>query len=357
MKHFIIFTFIIICTVSIYGQELQFKQIDTCKSIFSKQQYDSIYYDLTPIQSSSYQIHFRISLPGQIIDLFSNDGKNYQGLITNHTIEYGYQKAKKHAQAEIVKKQIVFEKSSILKSNVDSIINTIINSKQNEIPTDTLIPNWYFMIFDCASLNFEFKKGNVYNSQRFFCPWSQNDSIAFKHTIIENYNTIREVLQLDSLYDSFTQKLPKGITYSFDGYMMMYISTDQETENWEKYKPKRNYLKTIKDTVDNYINHNLDSIQTTWDQDEIKCYGSYFLTFGRNGKLKEIWIHPISQMKISDGISFYIEDKIEIHRCKKNIKRIFKQVDLKNFNLEYELQRTFYVGLNNEWAIRDDTIY
>jgi len=62
-----------------YGQKpmdnLQFKRIDTNYTWrkATPEQIDSFYYNLMPIYRSHFQIHIRISLSGQIIDLFTND--------------------------------------------------------------------------------------------------------------------------------------------------------------------------------------------------------------------------------------------------------------------------------------------
>ena len=135
---------------------------------------------------------------------------------------------------------------------------------------------------------------------------------------------------------------------------MTYIMTEKQEEAWKKDKPRRDYLKSIKDTIDNYINFKLDSLQATSNLMKFSCFDSYHLTFSKNGKLKKIWTSPEDNMKIGDGLSFYIEDKLEIWKCRKKIKKIFKLINLKSFHLRYELYRTFYFDIG---TITDDTIY
>ena len=100
-------------------------------------------------------------------------------------------------------------------------------------------------------------------------------------------------------------------------------------------------LKSVKDTIDSFLNTKLDSFQASYDSMKYSCYDSYYLTFGENGKLKNIWTQPDGKMKIGDGISWYIEDKLEIWKCNRKIKEIFKKINLKSFDLEYGVSRTF----------------
>src|SRR5690606_24276685 len=111
-----------------------------------------------------------------------------------------------------------------------------------------------------SSISYEFLYKENYSSKRYFCPWGQNDSINHKLTIIENYDFIKTTLSLDSLYEAFSNRLPKGKTYSKDGgYRIRYIMTEKQAEGWTKDKPRRDYLKSIKDTIDTYINTKLNS--------------------------------------------------------------------------------------------------
>ncbi|MCP4522132.1 MAG: hypothetical protein GY827_10650 [Cytophagales bacterium] len=138
---------------------------------------------------------------------------------------------------------------------------------------------------------------------------------------------------------------------------MTYILTDDQEAAWNKDKSRREYLKSIKDTVYKYLSFKIDSLQATFDFANYTCCDSYYLTFGKNGKLKNIEISPYVKSKISDGLVLYVEDRIKIRRCKRQIKRIFKKINLSTFNLNHEVYRTFNFSLDNEWIITDNTIY
>lgn len=316
---------------------------------------DSFYYNLPVVENSQYLTHFRISLSGQTIDFFSRDNESFQGLLTNVITEY--RPVKKEWGKSSESSNYVFQKTMINSTLSTNIAKKILQSGQNLIPTDSLIPSWNKWYLHCGSIKFQFKLGENYSEQSFHCPWSQPDTTMSAEVIVSNYELLETELELKKAYDDFQSKLAKGKTYSRNGYMMMYIMTKEQNEAWKKDKPRRDYLKAKKDTIDNYLNLQLDSLQATFDSTDYSCNTSYHLTFAKNGRLKDIWTHPDGKMKIGDGLSRYIEDRIEIRRCYRQIKRIFKKVNLGSFDLEYEVYRTFHFDLGDGWMITDDTIY
>jgi hypothetical protein len=313
---------------------------------------DSLEVALVDIEKSEYAFYFRLLLSGQTVEIYSQDNKTYDGKIINSIKEYNQIKINDDYRTQATR--IYTEKVPIKSSKATSLAHQIIESGQTSIPTDTLIDTWTRWYLHCGSLNFEIKNDGQYVKQSFHCPWSQPDSVEFKNVILSNYDLLKRELKLDSIYNEFRSQLPKGKTYSRSGYGMTYIMTDKQEAAWKKDKPRRDYLKSIKDTVDNYLKMRLKEIQATSDSTKSPCYSAH-LTFGRNGNLKEIRTNR--DMKLSDGLSWYIEDLIEDRRCKKAIKHIFKKINLSSFDLEYDVYRTFYRSLGEGWTITDNTIY
>jgi hypothetical protein len=286
---------------------------------------DSFYFDLPVIENSNYETHFRISMTGQKIDFYSSDNISFEGLLTNVITKY----------TEIGEKNeptgYVFQKIKLDSAVSISVAKSVILSGQGLFPTDTLIPSWHRRFLHCSSLEFEFKLNRTYSEQSFLCPWGQPDTTKFAKVIVANHAFVLKELDLERLYDDFKSQLPKGRTYSRDEYIMQYFMTDKQAKAWNEDKPRREYLKSIKDTVDSYLRMRLKEIQATSDSINSPCYSAH-LTFGRNGKLKEIKTNR--DMKLTDGLSWYIEDLIEDRRCKKAIKHIFKKIDLSSFNFD-----------------------
>jgi hypothetical protein len=316
---------------------------------------DSLNVELINIEKTEFAFYFRLLLSGQTVNIFSQDKKIFHGVITNSVKEYEQVKVNDQYRRQATK--LYSEQVRIDSSLATSIASKIIESGQISIPTDSLIDSWTRLYLHCGSLNFEIKNDNNFVKQSFHCPWNQPDSVEYKNIILSNYNLLKQELNLDSIYQIFWTQLPKGKTYSRSGYGMTYKLTDKQEEAWKKGKPKRDYLKSIKDSVDNYLNYRLDSLQETFDSTSYSCYNNYQLAFAKNGRLKKIYKNRHDRMKITDGLTWYIEDHIETWRCHKQIKKIFKKVNLSSFDLEYEVYRTFHFDLGEGWMITDNTIY
>ncbi len=67
---------------------------------------------------------------------------------------------------------------------------------------------------------------------------------------------------------------------------MMYKMTDQQSEHLRKSKPQRDFMKSVKDTIDTYLNSELQKQDIKLNG--IDCFEDYRLTFGKNGKLKKV---------------------------------------------------------------------
>ena len=323
----------------------------------TEKQLDSFYFNLQPIQNTNFKSHFRISLTGQTIDFYSSDNFQFHGKLINYITEYITVKSKDSDYDQSKEYQYVFEQIDLEQSKVDKIIEKFIKTGLPEIPTDTLIPSWQRNFLHCNNLVFQFNIDKKYTKQIFHCPWGQKDSVEFKSIILDNYEILKSTFQLDTLYGIFENKLPKGKTYSRDGYRMMYRMTNQQSESWKKSQPQRDFMKAVKDTLDSYLNAELKKQNIKLNG--IDCFEEYRLTFGKNGKLKSVTLSHYDKptLKKSLGLGDYFADKKEIRKCKRKIKQIFSTIDLSFLNLETEIYRTFSFGLNNEIQLRDDTIY
>lgn len=353
--------FILLFFFCVSGQEsrLRTKRIEasySCRNATAEQP-DSFYFDLQPVRTTKFKSHFRISLTGQIIDFYSLDNVKFQGKLTNYIVEYRTVKRKKDNYGQSIEHQYVIEQIDLEQTKIAQFVDVLISSGQPEIPTDTLITSWQHNFLHCNSLVFQFNRNGKYTKQIFHCPWSQKDSVEFKSIILNNYEKLKSTFQLDSLYDSFESKLPKGKAYSRDGYRMMYKMTDQQSENWKKSQPQRDLMKSVKDTVDSHINSELK--KQDMKLSGISCFIDYQLTFGKNGKLKSVkpFYHDKPTLKKSLGLFNYIGDVREIKKCKRKIKQLFSTVDLSFLNVKTEIYRTFSFDHNKQYLLRDDTIY
>ena len=231
----------------------------------------------------------------------------------------------------------------------------ILNQNLYSIPTDTLVDGWNFGWLDCGSISFSFKTENNFQFSEYACHWNQNDTINYVIAVKRMYDNFDQILDLQNKYSDFESKLEKGKIYSKNGFRMMYIMTKKQSLAFQKSKPKREYLTSIKDTIDNYLKSEISKQNIKFNN--IDCFEDYHLTFNKNGKLGKVKVSDYDEPKLSDGLDFYITDRREIRKCKKLIKLIFKEIDLSSFNLTYKVNRTLHFGIDDKVQLRDNTRY
>jgi len=307
-----------------------------------------------PLNKYLDSVHIKVFFNEQNISLIRKKNGNSYGYIFNKITQYNYHKKDRNK----LKNTFLFYQ--ILELNVQQVektINKLLETKQIQVPTDSLIPNWNSNYLHCNSVQFQFKIGKEIKNQNYDCPWNQeisNDSIF---TIVENEKYLRKELKLDSLYSEFKNKLPKGKTYSSDGYRMMYIMTQNQHDSWIKSKPNREYLKSVKDTIDNYLKSLVKP--TNIKSEKINCFENYDLIFSPKGKLISVKVSQYEKPKLKNslGIQDYFNDVREIRTCKKKIKKLFKNSNFSFVNLQYSIRRSISFNLEGNAEIYDNTMY
>lgn len=311
------------------------------------------YLELPMVQNSDYKTHLRVILIGQIIDFFSADNLSFKGTLTNKIIEYKSSKNKRSRESEEF--QIVYHTQKLDSSVSTLLANQLLKSGQYDIPTDSLIKDWNHGYLHCESIDFHFKIDNSYKEKSFSCPWNQSDSIDFKAVILSNLRLLEKELSLEARYNRFESLLKRGITYSRDGYRLMYRMTDREIAAWKKDEPRRKYLKSIKNSLDNYLETELSKQNISLDK--IDCIEDYYVTFGTNGKLESVLVSPKDRPTLSYGLGDYFEERQETRKCRKKLKHIFRNIDLSSFNLKYKIRRIVSFWGKGEIRVREATFY
>jgi hypothetical protein len=315
---------------------------------------DSLDVELVDIQQSEYTFYYRLLMNGQTVDIYSKNNETYEGTIINSIKEYDKIKTGNEYRTEAT--MLYTDKVAVDTSTASVIAYKILESEQPSIPTDTLIDTWTRWYLHCGNLNFEIKHDGNYYEQSFHCPWSQPDSVEFKDVILSNYDLLKQELKLDSIYHAFFwTQLPKGKTYSRSGYGMTYIMTEEEETLWKKGQPRRDHLKSIKDTIDSFLRLELENQKIQLN--DVDCYELYNLTFSEKGRLVKIAVSKDDKPNIFDGLAWYFEDKKEIRKCKKLIRKAFQKIDLESFNLQYKVYRTLSFSSDGHIKLSDFTIY
>jgi hypothetical protein len=309
----------------------------------TKDERNQYYFDVEPIVSSKSKYHFRYEKSSQIVDLYSNDGIDFNGQIVNYIQE------KKEVKTDYGKELRAFnylsEKSEISKIEASKAGRLILDEKSFSIPTDSLIPNWSFGWTDCGAINFDYKVNGDFYRKRYVCAKNQRDSLKYVVRIKKLTDTISQITGLKDSYDKFSYKLPKGKSYVIDGWITMYKMSDEQIAYRKETEPIRDYQKSIKDTIDNYLEFELNRLIP--NSAELDCFDDYRLTFNKNGSLKS--------MKVNMGFWERMFDK-DYKKCRRVLKKTFKEIRIDFVDPKY----IFYRGLSfggKEIYITDPTLY
>jgi hypothetical protein len=322
-----------------------------------RERVDSFYFGLQPLRTANHKLHCRIRYTNQIIDIYQAEDSTYHGKLINEITGEDSQKNKDPDETQQINKHYIFDKIELDPMKAGIVLRTLIASGQHDIPIDTLVKTWKHNFLHCDGYRYEFFVEGKYSLQTFHCPLGQDDSAAYKQLIIANHQFVKEELQLDSLYEIFLGNLPRGRTYSRNGYIMIYLPTAKQTKLWQQRQPQRDFMRSVKDTIDSYLN-TLLADQTLTDH-KIACFENYRLTFGKSGRLKKITLSVYDKPTLENSIDFadYLRNRKEIRRCKSAIRKIFRKSDFSFLKMQSEVYRTLSFEAERKFELRDDTIY
>lgn len=353
---------IVISTISkAQTSGLQFKILDNNYNWKTHSSYflDSFYYNLLPIEMSKYKSHIRFDIhsKGITIDLYSNNDSVFAGRITNHIIQYNYKKSNKLRSSQDSEKYIICDQNFLDSTSVQEAVKIILNGGQINFPTDSLIPNWKKGFLHCNGLTYQYNFNGVYNMQNYSCPWGQTDTITYIKDILKIYLSIYSVLKLDSLNTLFESKLPKGETYTNDGYRLRYFYSEKEIAYYKRTKPQRDYMLSVKDTIDKYLKAELKKQYLPLDS--LDCRTTYYLLFKKNGKFKKVYISKARKLKYRDayGLSDFIYKRQQMRKCKSKINKVFKKIDISFLDLEYRIFVAFLLNHRGLIEFNEYTAY
>ncbi len=294
------------------------------------------------IQNSESRIHIRFIKDCQIVDLQSNNGRDFTGTLINKIIEL--KKVKTDYGKDLGSDKYVYEILKLKDKSVSKIGTLLLAEKVFDIPTDTLIIDWNFNWLDCGSIYFNFKIDNSFSSTEYTCPWNQDDSVIYVKKVKNTYDNITAILDLKSKFSDFKNKLEKGKYYS-NGFWTTYVMTDKQSKRWEDNKPQRDYLYSIKDTISNYLNIRLNELIK--NPADLDCFDEYYLIFAKNGELKKVSVVETD---------FDRESKKEFKKCKRFIQTTFEKIKIDFVDPKYEFTRK--IGFwNDKVNVYDPTRY
>jgi hypothetical protein len=211
-------------------EKLNIKSVKTCKEPF----------------------YFRFTSSQQIIDIWSNDLKTFQGLIVNYIDTFeprnrinGIRKPHKTLSNHI-------EIDTLLARQTYFLIQTIL-----DIPSGDSIKGWESG-FDGTTYHIETSFLNNYSKKNYWSPDYQDSSIKEVRLIQYFISTLNTSLNLEEYNSKFHRDLKPG-RYMYDNIISIKLS-QEEAESLKEQKEYENYLKYINDTLNQYLNDTLNKL-------------------------------------------------------------------------------------------------
>jgi hypothetical protein len=121
---------------------------------------------------------------------------------------------------------------------------------------------------------------------------------------------------LDTLYERFENQLARGKCYTRNGFLSLCFFSEKEEKIYEKNKPYREYLNSVRDSLKRYLDDTLAKLFNKLGP--VEChYEPFYLKFSTKNEL----IKVATNKKVNDA-----DDRKELKECKAKIEEAFKHV-------------------------------
>ena len=259
---------------------------------------------------STDNFHFRFWTDDQSVDIWTTDGKTFGGLVTSYLKLYQENNLKKSSkkQAGIFVQQVSLDTAVARKA-------FYLTKHISAIPSDKFIRGWV-QGFDGIEYIIETSTPTTYGFRTYWTPSAQDSSLTEVKTMLSFVKDLDSLLRLGNKFNHFFSTLKPG-PYSYDGPMVMVKLTKKQNEYYKRTKPFRDYLASVRDTLNHYLSDTLTKILTNYDG--LKCYDEFFLKFSRDNRLLKI----ATNSELTDR-----EDKKEYHDCKRKITSAFNHISI-----------------------------
>jgi hypothetical protein len=233
-----IFTYILFfCLIATATKSQDIKQIEIPKnkkgdtSLWFKWQNERIdKLKLPTLLNKNDESYLRVTIGGQIIDIWSYDNKTYQGIITNFADGDNSKSTR-----QWVKKDIKTFSNKVV---IDTIIAKSIFKLQQQIssiPTEQLIKGWGIGN-DGVEYIIETSNPKYYVFKTYWTPTVQDSTLKEAKKIQDFIDKISVKLNLEKEYEYFFETLPPGLTYTYDGFMYTCKPTKKNLRKYKKDK-------------------------------------------------------------------------------------------------------------------------
>lgn len=361
MKNLLLLFLSSFLSLAIFAQELQFVKIDSERFNLNncfEDDVSKLYLGISPVSNSNYKTHIRFTYVGKIIDFFSYDNKIYEGVLTNYIVQESIEKTIEDGRRVQHSKdtQYCFQQVCLDSELATEFVNKLLKDQQHLLEPDSVNAARPYFCCSCKHLKIDYKIDSFQNIHTIFYRFYKDT--FYNKTVNENYHLLKSMFNLDSLGSIFFSLLPRGFGYRL-GIMSFSFGkppTKRQERKWarsrkkyqkEKYQSHFKYMKTVKDTIENYVKNELNA----YLKEQEKYYtGNYYkLIFSKKGTVKRVkgklrtnyvfWFCP----------SYWFEERYEFWKEKQLIKKGAKKIKIDFI----DSKRAFSIRIRNS----GNTIY
>lgn len=188
--------------------------------------------NLPPLLISTDSIHFRFWANGQVVDIWMDDSKTYEGKITNYTESYEAWDMEKQAS----KPSKIFCSMVPIDSSIARKVAALFESV-NSIPAQDSIAGWSSGC-DGIIYVFEASATSWYTYKSYWTPTAQDSSLSQAKQIQAFADSISSTLNLAAAYDLFFSALEPG-AYTYDQYMITLKLTEKQKRRVARYEKRQ----------------------------------------------------------------------------------------------------------------------
>jgi hypothetical protein len=267
---------------------------------------------LPSLISDNRKIVFRVWLSDQIVDIWTNDYKTFNGVLTNYAASYASttKRTNKSKSGKIYSDQVLLD-ISLARQNY-KLFKTI-----DSIPSEDSVVGWE-QGCDGVTYCFETSSTDTYSFKSYWTPEAQDSSLAEAQLIQSFIDKLYDLLNLEAEYSKFFKTLKPG-AYS-DGSIMITIKlTRKQIRKIQAEAPYYDYLDSISDSLNKYLCDTLTNIFVSYG-----VYSNSFLDY----RLRFSSKNKLTKIIRTDNEYYSFADRFENFEWKRRIRKAFRHVDI-----------------------------
>lgn len=287
-------------TVHSRAQEIELQSVKKSSEFHwrygREKEFDSFYFNLPAVVSSSYTTHIRFALDFCLIDLHVNDSHQASGTLFYHIDQSPKQRRNKRNNNAVGTKY--YYKEAIDSVHVPKLIRYFL-----QIPIDTFFygetPATDSLYRRFGTSSFELRHRNKHVKHQHYWTHGLDLDDSTDRLLHLNYRPLTPLLNLDHGWDTLMRLLPRGRSYSHDGRSAFYyLSSKKDAKYRARWASHIDYMDSVRPSIDSFI-QKIVAQDTAYFS--TTSYDGFFFKFSKKGHLLRVTTRESYLKRISDS--------------------------------------------------------